>query len=97
MYAIGASANPTINNQGNRFLAPDNRFQKEVTKHEDSTEGKWRSMGDLMLNGAFFTASGVGASSKYAKASSMETRPSSIVGFITANSGVLTCTLVTNY
>lgn len=30
MYAIGGSANPTINSQGNRFLAPGNRFAKEV-------------------------------------------------------------------
>nr|DAD30723.1 TPA_asm: hypothetical protein HUJ06_009574 [Nelumbo nucifera] len=30
MYAIGGSAAPTINSQGNRFLAPDNRFSKEV-------------------------------------------------------------------
>ncbi|XP_023634861.1 putative pectate lyase 14 isoform X2 [Capsella rubella] len=29
MYAIGGSANPTINSQGNRFLAPGNRFAKE--------------------------------------------------------------------
>ncbi|GLJ17476.1 hypothetical protein SUGI_0304230 [Cryptomeria japonica] len=91
MYAIGGSANPTINSQGNRFLAPDYRFHKEVTKHQDSTEGNWRSVGDLMLNGAFFTASGAKESSSYAKASSMAARPSSIVGSITASSGVLTC------
>lgn len=30
MYAIGGSANPTINSQGNRFAAPDDRFSKEV-------------------------------------------------------------------
>lgn len=30
MYAIGGSANPTINSQGNRFLAPGNPFAKEV-------------------------------------------------------------------
>lgn len=120
MYAIGGSANPTINSQGNRFLAPDNQFHKEVnvhlqlmshicslvfngcrismvmgnvqvTKHQDSTEGNWRSLGDLMLNGAFFTASGSTASSSYAKASSMAARPSSIVGSITAASGALNC------
>ncbi|GLJ17451.1 hypothetical protein SUGI_0303840 [Cryptomeria japonica] len=94
MYAIGGSANPTINSQGNRFLASDSH--KEVTKHEDAPEStwsnwNWRSEGDLMLNGAFFRASGAGASSTYAKASSMAARPSSIVGSITATSGVLTC------
>lgn len=30
MYAIGGSAEPTINSQGNRYLAPANRFAKEV-------------------------------------------------------------------
>ncbi|CAN1269822.1 Probable pectate lyase 8 [Linum perenne] len=30
MYAIGGSANPTINSQGNRYLAPNNPFAKEV-------------------------------------------------------------------
>jgi hypothetical protein len=30
MYAIGGSAAPTINSQGNRFSAPDERFSKEV-------------------------------------------------------------------
>lgn len=30
MYAIGGSAAPTINSQGNRFVAPDNTLRKEV-------------------------------------------------------------------
>jgi pectate lyase len=30
MYAIGGSADPTINSQGNRYLAPNNPFAKEV-------------------------------------------------------------------
>ena len=30
MYAIGGSANPTINSQGNRYAAPTNPFAKEV-------------------------------------------------------------------
>lgn len=30
MYAIGGSAAPTINSQGNRFLAPNGQFDKEV-------------------------------------------------------------------
>ncbi|KAG6408844.1 hypothetical protein SASPL_131869 [Salvia splendens] len=96
MYAIGGSADPTINSQGNRFLAPDDRFNKQVTKHDDAPESQWknwnwRSEGDLMLNGAFFVASGVGASSSYAKASSLGARPSSLVGPITSGSGALVC------
>lgn len=31
MYAIGGSANPTINSQGNRYNAPLNAFAKEVS------------------------------------------------------------------
>ncbi|QHO05066.1 putative pectate lyase [Arachis hypogaea] len=97
MYAIGGSANPTINSQGNRFLAPDNRFSKEVTKHEDAPQSEWanwnwRSEGDLFLNGAFFRASGAGASSaSYARASSLSARPSSLVGSITTTAGALNC------
>ncbi|XP_074566708.1 putative pectate lyase 5 [Curcuma longa] len=96
MYAIGGSASPTINSQGNRFLAPNDRFAKEVTKREEAPESEWkkwnwRSEGDLMLNGAFFTPSGAGASSSYAKASSLGARSSSVVDAITAAAGALTC------
>ncbi|KAH0984638.1 hypothetical protein GBA52_011815 [Prunus armeniaca] len=61
MYAIGGSAAPTINSEGNRFLAPNTRFNKEVTKHEDAPESEWRgwnwrSEGDMMLNGGIFQA-----------------------------------------
>nr|VDD32026.1 unnamed protein product [Brassica oleracea] len=41
MYAIGGSAAPTINSQGNRFLAPNDHVFKEVTKYEDSPQSKW--------------------------------------------------------
>ena len=96
MYAIGGSANPTINSQGNRFVAPNIRFSKEVTKHEDAPESEWkrwnwRSSGDLLLNGAFFTPSGGAQSSSYAKASSLGAKPSSLVGPLTVGSGALNC------
>ncbi|KAK8473815.1 hypothetical protein PHAVU_001G256900 [Phaseolus vulgaris] len=96
MYAIGGSAAPTINSQGNRFLAPNDHTFKEVTKRENSAQSKWknwnwRSTGDLMLNGAFFTASGAGASSSYARASSLAAKPSSLVSSITASAGSLAC------
>ncbi|KZV47539.1 putative pectate lyase 5 [Dorcoceras hygrometricum] len=96
MYAIGGSADPTINSQGNRFLAPDRVEDKEVTKHEDAPESKWkhwnwRSEGDLMLNGAYFIQSGAGASSNYAKASSLSARPSSLVSSMTDGAGALSC------
>lgn len=96
MYAIGGSASPTINSQGNRFLAPNERFKKEVTKHEDAPESEWRrwnwrSEGDLFLNGAYFRQTGAGASASYARASSLSARPSSLVGSITVTSGALNC------
>ncbi|RDX62663.1 putative pectate lyase 5, partial [Mucuna pruriens] len=96
MYAIGGSAAPTINSQGNRFLAPNDNTFKEVTKRENTPESKWkswnwRSTGDMMLNGAFFRASGGGASSSYARASSLAAKPSSVVSSITASAGSLLC------
>ncbi|CDP13269.1 unnamed protein product [Coffea canephora] len=96
MYAIGGSAAPTINSQGNRFLAPNDIFTKEVTKHEVAPESEWkswnwRSEGDLMLNGAFFTTSGAGASSSYSKAYSLSARPSSLVASLTSGAGSLIC------
>ncbi|CAF2186862.1 probable pectate lyase 5 [Brassica rapa] len=96
MYAIGGSAAPTINSQGNRFLAPNDHVFKEVTKYEDAPQSKWknwnwRSEGDLFLNGAFFTPSGGRASSSYAKASSLSARPSSLVASVTGNAGSLSC------
>ncbi|KAK9117401.1 hypothetical protein Sjap_016348 [Stephania japonica] len=96
MYAIGGSAAPTINSQGNRFLAPNNDNSKEVTKHEDAPMSEWknwnwRSEGDLLLNGAFFTPSGAGASSSYARASSLGARPSTLVSSLTMGAGALNC------
>ncbi|XP_073046765.1 probable pectate lyase 8 isoform X1 [Primulina eburnea] len=98
MYAIGGSANPTINSQGNRYLAPVNPFAKEVTKRVDTPKGRWkgwnwRSEGDLLLNGAFFTPSGAGAGAhaSYARASSLGAKSSSMVGSITYGAGALAC------
>ncbi|CAN6460489.1 unnamed protein product [Victoria cruziana] len=96
MYAIGGSASPTINSQGNRYLAPYNPFAKEVTKRVDTAHGvwknwNWRSEGDMMLNGAFFTPSGWGAAASYSRASSLSAKSSSLVGTITAGAGALNC------
>ena len=68
-----------------------------MTKHEDAPESEWknwnwRSEGDLMLNGAFFTPSGAGgASSSYSRASSLGARPSTLVGQLTVAAGSLNC------
>ncbi|TXG67961.1 hypothetical protein EZV62_009236 [Acer yangbiense] len=85
MYAIGGSANPTINSQGN------------VTKHEITEEGEdwkqwnWRSEGDLLLNGAFFTTSGEETPASYMKASSMVARPAYVIISSPPTSGALYC------
>ncbi|KAK7355355.1 hypothetical protein VNO80_14610 [Phaseolus coccineus] len=96
MYAIGGSANPTINSQGNRYNAPVNPFAKEVTKRVETAQTQWkgwnwRSEGDLLLNGAYFTPSGAGASASYARASSLGAKSSSMVGSMTSNAGALGC------
>jgi hypothetical protein len=41
MYAIGGSADPTINSQGNRYLAPNNPFAKEVNVGCQNSLLKW--------------------------------------------------------
>ncbi|XP_049360801.1 probable pectate lyase 8 isoform X2 [Solanum verrucosum] len=95
MYAIGGSASPTINSQGNRYLAPANPFAKQVTHRVEQSDvwkhWNWRSEGDLMLNGAFFTPSGHGAAASYARASSLAAKASSLVGTLTSNAGALSC------
>lgn len=96
MYAIGGSANPTINSQGNRYAAPTDPFAKEVTKRVDTSSGvwkgwNWRSEGDMMVNGAYFTPSGAGASASYARASSLGAKSSSLVGAMTSHAGALGC------
>ncbi|KAK3008354.1 hypothetical protein RJ639_014904 [Escallonia herrerae] len=94
MYAIGGSANPTINSQGNRYMAPADPSSKEVTKRVDTNEGdwagwNWRTDGDIMVNGAFFVPSGAGASVQYAKASSVEPKSSALVEQLTMTAGAL--------
>jgi pectate lyase len=69
---------------------------EQVTKRVDSGASmwkgwNWRSEGDLFLNGAFFTPSGSGASSSYARASSLGAKPSSMVAQITSGAGTLSC------
>ncbi|KAL2481349.1 putative pectate lyase 12 [Abeliophyllum distichum] len=95
MYAIGGSGNPTINSQGNRYIAPFDRNAKEVTKRVDTEEEKWRdwnwrSEGDVMANGAFFVASGQGVEVKYEKAYSVEPKSASYIDQLVMNAGVLT-------
>ncbi|XP_066387016.1 probable pectate lyase 5 [Miscanthus floridulus] len=94
MYAIGGSATPTINSQGNRYIAPADPNAKEVTKRVDTAEGQWagwnwRTEGDMMVNGAFFVPSGEGLEDIYDKASSTDPKSSALVDVLTQNAGVL--------
>ncbi|VAH03984.1 unnamed protein product [Triticum turgidum subsp. durum] len=95
MYAIGGSASPTINSQGNRYIAPANPNAKEVTKRVDTEEGQWngwnwRTEGDMMVNGAFFVPSGEGMENIYDKASSgVDPKSSALVDQLTIGAGVL--------
>lgn len=70
--------------------------EKQVTKRVDTAAGQWkgwnwRSEGDMMLNGAYFTPSGAGAAASYARASSLGAKSSSMVASMTSGAGVLTC------
>ncbi|XAR69662.1 Pectate lyase [Bertholletia excelsa] len=94
MYAIGGSASPTINSQGNRYIAPFDSNAKEVTKRVDTDEAdwknwNWRSEGDIMANGAFFVASGAEVEVVYEKAYSVEPRSATFIDQLTTNAGVL--------
>ncbi|KAG5239655.1 pectate lyase [Salix suchowensis] len=93
MYAIGGSASPTINSQGNRYTAPADDNAKEVTKRVDTNEGEWadwnwRTDEDMLVNGAFFVPSGAGLSAQYGKASSVEPRSARLITQLTMNAGV---------
>ncbi|WOL05801.1 hypothetical protein Cni_G14532 [Canna indica] len=94
MYAIGGSASPTINSQGNRYVAPTNPNAKEVTKRVETAETEWsgwnwRTEGDVMVNGAFFVPSGEGLDAKYAKAESLDPKSAVIIDQLTMGAGVL--------
>ncbi|GKC94914.1 pectate lyase 1-like protein, partial [Tanacetum coccineum] len=62
MYAIGGSANPTILSQGNRYVAPDDGnckkvFQRTYAEEVEWKNWNWRSMDDVLENGAISKAS----------------------------------------
>ncbi|XP_061363960.1 probable pectate lyase 18 [Gastrolobium bilobum] len=93
MYAIGGSASPTINSQGNRYTAPSDPNSKEVTKRVDTEENEWsdwnwRTEGDIMVNGAFFVPSGAGLAAQYAQASSVQPKSAEQIDLLTMYSGV---------
>ncbi|RVW47988.1 putative pectate lyase 12 [Vitis vinifera] len=76
------------------LYAPSNRNAKEVTKRVDTDEKKWRdwnwrSEGDILVNGAFFIASGETVEVLYEKAYSVEPKSAALIDQLTINAGVL--------
>ncbi|KAK2375062.1 pectate lyase [Trifolium repens] len=97
MYAIGGSKHPTIISEGNRFIAPNNGFAKEITKREYTPEAEWkswtwRSINDVYMNGAFFIQSGSDLTNRPFSSKEMITaKPGTYVGRLTRYSGCLRC------
>ncbi|KAI9111969.1 hypothetical protein K1719_017659 [Acacia pycnantha] len=94
MYAIGGSQHPTVISEGNRFIAPNNNFAKEITKREYSPESvwknwQWRSVNDLLMNGATFTESGTGL--PVSTRDKLKGKPGSYVSRLTRFSGIIRC------
>lgn len=63
---------------------------KRVETPQEHWRGwNWRSEGDVLVNGAFFVASGQGLELKYEKAYSVEPKSAALIDQLTMNSGVL--------
>lgn len=65
-----------------------------MTKRVDTDEKKWRdwnwrSEGDILVNGAFFIASGETVEVLYEKAYSVEPKSAALIDQLTTNAGVL--------
>ncbi|KAK7274743.1 hypothetical protein RIF29_15841 [Crotalaria pallida] len=97
MYAIGGSMHPTIISEGNRFIAPDNNFAKEITKRHYTAEAvwknwQWRSINDEYINGAFFTEAGPKLTNRpFSRKDMMSARPGAYVSRLTRYAGSLKC------
>lgn len=58
------------------------------TDESEWTSWNWRTDGDIMVNGAFFVPSGIGLSTQYAKASSVDPKNAALIDQLTLNAGV---------
>nr|P27762.1 RecName: Full=Pectate lyase 4; AltName: Full=Antigen Amb a II; AltName: Full=Antigen K; Short=AgK; AltName: Full=Pollen allergen Amb a 2; AltName: Allergen=Amb a 2; Flags: Precursor [Ambrosia artemisiifolia]AAA32671.1 allergen [Ambrosia artemisiifolia] len=96
-YAIGGSSNPTILSQGNKFVAPDFIYKKNVCLRTGAQEPEWmtwnwRTQNDVLENGAIFVASGSDpVLTAEQNAGMMQAEPGDMVPQLTMNAGVLTC------
>ncbi|MQL70619.1 hypothetical protein Taro_002946 [Colocasia esculenta] len=97
MYAVGGSQHPVIISEGNRYIAPPDINAKQVTKRDYATETEWkswtwRSVGDLMMNGAFFVQSGpTKPAIKFNNKEKIKSKPGTFVTRLTRFSGALNC------
>ncbi|KAF3777690.1 Pectate lyase [Nymphaea thermarum] len=96
MYAVGGSQHPTIISEGNRYIAPELDYAKEVTKRDYAPESVWSkwiwsSQQDYFLNGAFFRASGPTFKNRYSKAQKISAKNGTFVGRLTRFAGALNC------
>lgn len=96
MYAIGASANPTIKSEGNYYVAPNDRRFKQVVKLEGArktSSSNWKSIGDMFLNGAYFGELGTSTykPSYLVPQENFGIQPATLVPSLTANAGPLNC------
>jgi pectate lyase len=91
-YAIGGSSDPTIISEGNRFLAPNESYKKEVTirvgcKSTSCDAWEWISKDDVFLNGAYFVQSGKG----YNGGEAFMVESANEVPILTKHAGALKC------
>lgn len=90
---------PTIRSEGNRFVAPNDRNLKQVTRREACNAASscpggwlWESLGDMLVNGAYFRPSGNGNTSPmYAGSQGFTVSSASLVPEITRDAGALAC------
>ncbi|GLJ28750.1 hypothetical protein SUGI_0566680 [Cryptomeria japonica] len=95
IYAIGGSAGPVIRSEGNRFVAPNEEYKKQVTWREDPNGNRWlwKSVRDSFANGAYFQPSGKGkALPNYSSQQKFKVFLGTLVPLLTQTAGSLSCT-----
>lgn len=92
IYAIGGSMKPAIRSEGNRFVAPNDSFKKQVTR--SNTIGRTRSVNDEFLNGAYFiqyATNGDNVNPLYSRRERFRAVSGKSVASITKDAGNLGC------
>ncbi|XP_074296473.1 putative pectate lyase 4 [Silene latifolia] len=93
LYAIGGSMNPSIKSQSNLFVAPTKN--KEITREINKENGKgynFRSVGDVLENGASFNDTGSGyVKPNYTSEQVFAVEDARVVRPLTRSAGALRC------